>query len=255
MSFLTDIVASTRARLADWPRFDAPPIEHRASLAQALRSVSAMRSARPGVIAEIKRKSPSSGDLAPKLDAVSQATRYAEGGAVAISVLTEPTWFGGSLDDLRAVCAAVDRPVLMKDFVLDERQVDTAALLGASAVLLIVRLLDDERLQVLQRHARTCGLEALVECHDSDEIDRAVRSGASILGINNRDLDTLDVSRDRADKLLPRVPDRCIAVAESGYDDPAQVLALAGRCDGVLIGSSLVRDGRDPVEFLREVRR
>ncbi len=146
-----------------------------------------------GLIAEVKRRSPSKGDIAPGLDAVSQALAYEAAGADAVSVLTEPTRFGGSLEDLAAVAAAVRLPVLRKDFIVDAFQVREAATAGAAAVLLIVAALDDPTLAGLLDASRACGLDALVEVHDQAELLRAVGAGAHLIGVNNRDLRTLTV--------------------------------------------------------------
>ena len=162
------------------------------------------------VIAEVKRRSPSKGDIAPGLDAVAQARAYAAAGADAISVLTEPTRFGGSLDDLRAVCAAVDVPVLRKDFIVDRGQVWEAAEAGAAAVLLIVGILNDDRLHDLLIECLDCGLDPLVEVHDLDETRRASRAGCTLVGINNRDLVSLEV--DIADHRVPRPRPRPVHV-------------------------------------------
>ncbi|MDP6928572.1 MAG: indole-3-glycerol-phosphate synthase [Planctomycetota bacterium] len=246
MSFLEEIATATRARLADLP--SGNPVKGRAGrLIEALRGRESL-----SVIAEVKRRSPSRGELAPFADAVAQARRYQEGGASAISVLTEPSRFGGSLDDLQAVAAAVDVPVLMKDFLIDPEQVRVGALLGASACLLIVRMLSGGQLDEMLAACSDHGLDALVECHDVDEVDRAVRSRAVVLGINNRDLDTLEVDTRRASELLPRVPASAVAVAESGYLLPTDTHRLRGECDAVLIGSALMSTDT-PEAFLAEV--
>jgi indole-3-glycerol phosphate synthase len=198
--------------------------------------------AAPGVsvIAEVKRASPSRGDLAPGIDAVDQARSYAAGGAAAISVLTEPDRFKGTLADLRAV-AELGVPALRKDFTVDAYQVWEARANGASAVLLIVAALDDDALAALHLEAAEAGVAVLVEVHDEHELERAAAIDARIIGVNARDLRTFEVDRDAFARLRPGMPDGVIAVAESGIRGPDDVLA-AGRqgADAVLVGESLV---------------
>ncbi len=196
----------------------------------------------PGValIAEVKRASPSKGDLAPHLDAVDQARAYVDGGAHAISVLTEPDRFKGSLDDLRDV-AALGTPALRKDFTVDPYQVWEARAHGASGVLLIVAALTDDDLASLHAEAGEAGLTALVEVHDEAELDRAIAVGARVIGVNARDLRTFEVDRDAFARLRPAIPDGVVAVAESGVRGPEDVhRAAALGADAVLVGESLV---------------
>jgi indole-3-glycerol phosphate synthase len=189
------------------------------------------------VIAECKRRSPSRGVLRAAYDPVAIARGYATAGAAAISVLTEPTFFDGSLDDLRAVRAAVDVPVLRKDFVVTRYQVVEAAVAGADAVLLIVAALDDEGLRALAAYARTCGLDTLVEVHDEPELERALAARADLVGVNSRNLRTLEVSTDVLDRLAPRIPRVVVAVAESGLKTAGDLRRLrALRYDAFLIG-------------------
>ena len=203
------------------------------------------RLARPGthLIAEVKRSSPSAGAIAPAGDdLVARARAYEAGGAVAISVLCEPHWFGGSVDDLRAVRAAVAIPVLAKEFVVDERQLAGLRAAGADAVLLLAALHPGIRLGRLVERAREVGLEPLVEAHDERELDRALATGARLIGVNNRDLRTLTVDLDRADRLRSSIPAGRLAIAESGVRDPAVVARWrALGYDGVLVGEALVR--------------
>ncbi len=201
------------------------------------------------VIAEFKRKSPSAGSIRDD-DPGARALAYREAGASAVSVLTDPDAFGGALADLQAASAASGLPVLMKDFIVHPAQVRAGWAAGASAVLLIVRCLDDARLRRLHREVRSLGLDALVEVHDAAELDRALALDDAIVGINNRDLDTLRTDRRRARDLLPRVPSGRIAVAESGYLEPEHLVELRGRADAVLIGTALMR-AADPSAFLR----
>ena len=201
------------------------------------------------VIAEFKRKSPSTGAIRDD-DPASRAAAYLEAGASAISVLTDPDAFGGSLGDLQAASTASGLPILMKDFIVDPAQIRAGWAAGASAVLLIVRCLDDIRLRGLYEEVRSLGLDALVEVHDAAELDRALELEDAIVGINNRDLDTLQTDRRRAAALLPRVPRGRIAVAESGYVEPEHLAGLRGRADAVLIGTALMR-AADPSTFLQ----
>lgn len=246
MSFLREIVAETRARLPRLPRGEPGPRAARPRLLAALAGRE-----RLSVVAELKRSSPSRGALAPDADAVTQAARYADAGASAISVLTEPRRFGGSFDDLQEVAARLPLPVLMKDFVLSPEQARVAALLGASAFLVILRLVDDVLLGELANAAREYGLEMLLEIHDAGELERALAVDGAI-GVNNRDLDVLDVDRGRALALAERLPSDRVVVAESGYTSPEQTRPLVGTFDGVLIGSALMT-ATDPGAFLREV--
>ena len=170
----------------------------------------AFREAGSSVIAEVKRRSPSKGDLADIPDPAALATEYAAGGAAAISVLTEERRFGGSLDDLRAVRAAVDVPVLRKDFIVTPYQLVEARVAGADLALLIVAALDDDELTGLYNEARELGLTVLVEVHDEAETERAVALGAELIGVNARNLQTLEVDIDTFGRLAPLVPtDRC----------------------------------------------
>ncbi len=196
-----------------------------------------------GVIAEVKRASPSKGDLAPDLDAVVQATAYRDAEVAAISVLTEPARFKGSLDDLRAV-AALGTPSLRKDFTVDVHQVLQARLAGAAAVLLIVAALDDDDLAELARSARDCGLDCLVEVHDEEELRRALTIDPAVVGVNARDLRTFDVDRDAFARLRDSIPADVVAVAESGITGPDDVRRAASQgADAVLVGESLVTAG------------
>lgn len=212
--------------------------------------------ARPGisVIAEIKRASPSQGSIA-ELDAVAAAESYSRGGAAALSVLTEPRHFTGALEDLVSVGKAVDLPLLRKDFTVHPRMIEEAAVAGASAVLLIVALLAERTAEYLD-YARRLGLAALVEVHDELELDIALGAGADLIGVNNRDLRTLQVDLATAPRLcrLARASGyQGILVAESGYREPEQLMALAGVADAVLVGTSLAGSG-DLERALRRLR-
>lgn len=210
---------------------------------------------RPGlaVIAEIKRRSPSRGDLAPGLDPVRRAGLYARAGAAAISVLTDSDFFGGSLEDLAAVRASVSLPVLRKDFIVHPAQVWESRAIGADALLLILAALDDRALRTLYAETIDAGMEALVEVHDADEARRAVELGARIVGVNNRDLATFDVDLATSEELAPLLGGVDVTVAESGIHrvEDAQRMAEAGY-DGVLVGESLVT-APDPAALLTEL--
>lgn len=198
------------------------------------------------VIAEVKRSSPSQGTLAPIEDPAHLARQYADGGAATISVLTEERQFGGSLDDLRAVRAAVDVPILCKDFIVTSYQLWEARVAGADLALLVVAALDDLALTSLVDRSRSIGLTPLVEVHTGAELARAVQAGADLIGVNARDLRTLDVHRDTFTRLAPMIPHGIVRVAESGVRGPHDVLdyARAG-ADVVLVGETLVT-GKDP---------
>jgi len=207
----------------------------------------AERLTEPGLhlIAEIKRSSPSAGAIAGQAeDIVARARAYEAGGAAAISVLCEPHWFGGSVDDLRAVRAAVAIPVLAKEFVVDERQLPMLRAAGADLVLLLAVLHDSDALARLVAAALAIGLEPLVEAHDASEVAAAVASGARLIGLNNRDLRTLEVDTERAERLRTLVPDDRIVIAESGVRDAATVSRWrALGFDGALVGEALMRSG------------
>jgi indole-3-glycerol phosphate synthase len=248
MSVLDDIVAGVRADLAE--REAAVPLaDLRAALADVdapLDPMAHFRAPGSSVIAEVKRKSPSKGDLADIPDPAELAARYAVGGAAAISVLTEQRRFGGSLADLRAVRAAVDVPVLRKDFIVTSYQLVEARAAGADLALLIVAALDDDELRRLYDEARELGLTVLVEAHDEPETERAVALGAELVGINARNLKTLQIDTDTFGRLAPLVPDDRVLVAESGIFSEQDVKRFVSEgARAVLVGEALVKDG-DP---------
>jgi indole-3-glycerol phosphate synthase len=248
MSVLDDILVGVRADLAG--RQATTGI---ADLRAALADVDPPRDPMPhfrgpgsSVIAEVKRKSPSKGHLAEITDPADLARRYAAGGAAAISVLTEQRRFGGSLDDLRAVRAAVDVPILRKDFIVDSYQLVEARAAGADLALLIVAALPGDRLRRLHDEARELGLTVLVEVHDEAETQRAVELGAELIGVNARNLKTLAVDGDTFGRLAPLVPDDRVKVAESGIFSAADVQRYVDQGARVaLVGEALVKDG-DP---------
>ena len=210
-----------------------------------------LRRGHVGVIAEVKRRSPSKGWINRDLSAEDQARDYELGGAAAVSVLTEPLHFGGSTDDLSAVLAAVALPVLKKDFHVQPIQLVEARALGASAALIIARALAPDLLRTMVDAGRDLGLELLVEVRDEDELDRSLEAGASIIGINNRNLETLVIEAGTAERLLGRVPANVVAIAESGVSGRADVerVATCG-ADAVLVGSS-ISAASDPVSAVR----
>ena len=249
MTVLDDILAGVREDLAErQARTDLTTLQEMAAQRpSALPTESVLREGDTvKVIAEVKRSSPSKGALAAIADPAGLASDYEAGGASVISVLTERHRFGGSLDDLAAVRAAVDVPVLRKDFVLTSYQVWEARAHGADAVLLLVVALEQQALVSLVERVHSLGMTALVEVHDSEEVSRAVDAGARVIGINARDLRTLEVDRATVARLAPLVPNGVYRVAESGVRGPHDVLEYARNgADAVLVGESLVT-GRDP---------
>ena len=192
------------------------------------------------VIAEVKRRSPSAGSIREDIDPGERAALYAANGAAAISVLTDHPFFGGSMDDLRAAIGQCTLPVLRKDFIVDEVQILEARAAGASAVLLIVRVLGPGRLAALLRCAAGLGLDALVEVHTEAELEVALEADAGIVGINSRDLDTFTIDVETAWSLLGRIPSDRVAVAESGIFGQSDVVEAArAGADAVLIGTAL----------------
>ena len=228
------------------------------SMAPAISLFNALRTEHVGLIAEIKRASPSRGAIKPGLDAETQAKIYERGGAAAISVLTEPDSFGGADADVAAAAKATELPILRKDFHVSESQIYEARCLGASAALLIVRALEPGLLLRLLDAARAVDLETVVEVRDAAELDRALDAGAQIIGINNRNLETLVIEHGTAELLIPRIPPDVVAIAESGYKDRAGVERVAScGADAVLVGSflSAAADPAAEVERLAKVRR
>lgn len=253
MSVLDEIIAGVRLDLAE-RRAATSEADLRAALADVDPPRDPMPHFRaPGssVIAEVKRRSPSKGDLADIPDPAELAKAYAGGGAAAISVLTERRRFGGSLADLRTVRAAVDTPVLRKDFIVEPYQILEARAAGADLVLLIVAALGDDPLRSLYGYAGELGLTVLVEVHDEPEAERAVALGAELIGVNARNLKTLAVDEDTFGRLAPLVPDDRVKVAESGIFSPVDVKRFVSEGAGaVLVGEALVKDG-DPADAVR----
>lgn len=258
MDFMAAVVEKKRARLrhaqagASFYNLRASAYDVRSQASRHALRQALSNDAQVNVIAEIKRASPSKGDLGLSATVAETASAYSRGGAVAISVLTEEDYFRGSLADLRAVRRAVSLPVLRKDFIFDDYQIYEAAAAGADALLLIVTLLDDETLARLRTIAETeLGMDALVEVHTLEEMMRARASGASVIGVNNRNLHTFEVSIDVSLKLRTKAPAGAVLVSESGLKNGADLKRLreAGY-QGFLIGEALVAS-QDPASSLR----
>ena len=248
MSVLDDILDGVAADLAErMEQFPLDDLKRQAERqAPALDPMPAFRADGVSVIAEVKRCSPSKGALAPIADPAQLAVDYAAGGAAAISVLTEQRRFGGTLDDLRAVRARVDIPVLRKDFITTSYQLWEARAAGADMALLIVAALEQPALESLIERSRSIGLTPLVEVHDEDEVERALAADANLIGVNARDLKTLEVDRGTFERLSPLIPEGVVRVAESGVRGPHDVIEYAkAGANVVLVGETLVT-GDDP---------
>lgn len=258
MSVLSQIIETKKTRLTEAKR-RARPDELRSQALERRSGIAAHRflgalsdQEQPRIIAEIKRASPSKGVIREGVDPASLARDYQAGGAAAISVLTEADHFQGSLDDLCAVRAAVELPILRKDFIFEEYQLYEAAAAGADAILLIVAALDDEELKGLRRTAEDdLGLDALVEVHTAREMQRAIDSRATLIGVNNRNLHSLEVSLKTSIELAPLAPAKAFLVSESGIETSEDIhrLRLCGY-RAFLIGESLMR-AEDPARALQ----
>jgi indole-3-glycerol phosphate synthase len=252
VAFLTDVVDGVRRRLAADPPDEAALRARVAAMPPPRDLEAALRAPGVGVIAEIKRTSPSAGRIA-QADAGWRAATYQAAGAAAVSVLTEAAHFGGSLEDLRAARACTSLPVLRKDFLVHPAQVLEARAAGADAVLLIPAAVSDRELGALLAAARALGMSAVVEGHSAGDVDRALAAGARIVGVNARDLETLDVDPGRARGLLAAVPPDRVRVLESGIATWEDVrLARRAGADAVLVGEALMR-APDPAAKLREL--
>jgi indole-3-glycerol phosphate synthase len=254
-SVLDAIVAGVREDLAVREvEVDIAEVKRRAAAAPGPRDVLAdLRAPGVGVIAEVKRASPSKGALAPIADPAELAAAYAEGGARVISVLTEQRRFRGTLADLAAVRAAVDVAVLRKDFIVSPYQVHEARAYGADLVLLIVAALEQPALESLLDRVESLGMTALVEVHTEEECDRALEAGAKVIGVNARDLHTLEVDRTVFGRIAPGLPNDVLRIAESGVRGPGDLLTYAGwGADAVLVGEGLVTSG-DPAAAVRSL--
>jgi indole-3-glycerol phosphate synthase len=243
-TILEKIIEAKRARVETAKRNSDLAPTHPAERPHRFRSALSDRS-KPNIIAEFKRASPSKGLINDALAPADVARDYRDGGAAAISVLTEEDFFKGSLDDLRAVRSAVDLPILRKDFVFDAYQIYEAAQAGADAILLIVAILDDERLAELHAVAENeLGLDALVEVHTFEELERANKIGAKLIGVNNRDLKTFEVSLDISRELIKAKPRDAAMISESGLRSREDLIELSDLgYSGFLIGETLMRSG------------
>lgn len=255
MTYLDKILAAHRASAEEDDRSLDQLIEQANAVGpvrgfrRSLRSASGV-----AVISEIKRRSPSKGDLNPGLDPAHWAKSYQDGGASCLSVLTDEEFFGGSASDLATARQGCELPVLRKDFTVCANDVADARIMGADAILLIVAALSDEELGRLHRLATELSLDVLVETHDEAEVDRALEVGADLIGVNQRDLVTFEVDTARAVRLRARIPDGVVSVAESGISGPSDIppLVEAGY-QAVLVGESLVRSG-DPSTAVANLR-
>jgi indole-3-glycerol phosphate synthase len=253
MGFLSEFMTERRRSLGE-RRPDIAALEREVAGRPPVRPfVDALRRGRPAVIAEVKRASPSAGDIARTADPASQARGYVAGGAAAVSVLTEPSHFGGSLDDLRAVRSAVEVPLLRKDFLVAPFEVLEARAAGADAVLAIAAALEDDELRELLAAASDMGVTVLVEAHGDDDLERALATDATVIGVNARDLESLEVDLDAALSRLRRIPPDRIGVLESGVSSRAHVEAAvaAGAC-AILVGETLMR-AADPRAAVHEL--
>lgn len=248
MSVLDEILEGVRADLLTrQEQVSLDELKARAAEQEPCRSaMPALTGAAVAVIAEVKRASPSKGPLAPIADPSALASDYESGGAAAISVLTEGRRFGGSLDDLIAVRRAVDVPILRKDFIVSSYQLWEARAHGADLILLIVAALEQNALVSLIERTHSIGLTPVVECHTIEEVRRAADAGATVIGVNARNLRTLEVNRETFKELAPHIPSGVVRIAESGVRGPHDVIEYArAGADAVLVGESLVT-GRDP---------
>lgn len=254
-TYLDRILTAHRAAAAADDRAMAPLVAQARAQSTPRGFAAALRDAEGvGVIAEVKRRSPSKGALNAELDPAELAGAYERGGATCLSVVTDVEFFGGSPDDLRAARAATRLPVLRKDFTVSPADVCDARIMGADAVLLIAAALDDDELAELQTLALDVGLDALVEVHDEAELDRALAVGAHLIGVNQRDLVTFEVDSERAARVGRAIPRTVVRVAESGIRGPDDAAALAAvGFDAVLVGELLVTSG-DPESAVARLR-
>jgi len=258
-TFLEKILAAKRARVQLLKaRVDETELAERAVKlrrdAQPNRLTAALnQDGQPNLIAEIKRASPSKGVINAGIDVAELARKYRDGGAAAISILTEEDFFGGSLEDLHKVREAVDTPILRKDFIVDEFQIYESAAAGADAILLIVAALDVDELETFQSIARDLKMDVVVEVHNREEMEIAASIGAHIIGVNNRDLRTFEVSLDVSRELRGVAPTDALLIAESGIKTRAEILELMQLgYAGFLIGETLMSSG-DPEVTVREL--
>lgn len=248
MTILDQIIETKRQEIKTYTEIGSGETRYPAKnrLADSLRNA-------PGVISEIKRASPSKGAISMEVDVLGQARKYEAAGAAAISVLTDETYFKGSIEDLRKVAGAVSIPVLCKDFMISEIQIDRAKEAGATIILLIVAALEKAELQRLFGYASMLGLEVLVEVHDAEELAKALDLGAELIGINNRDLKTFQVSLERTAELAEQFPfgnDRLL-ISESGLHTEEDAAFVFGHgASGILVGEALMR-ADDPGAWIK----
>jgi indole-3-glycerol phosphate synthase len=253
VGFLTDLTDRIRADLERHPLDDGALLARAMARPPARDFVAVLRARTPALIAEVKRASPGAGDIAPGADPAAQARAYAAGGAAAVSVVTERTRFNGSLADLEAVRTAVDVPVLRKDFLLHPSQVIESRAHGADAVLLITASLRTLELAAMLAAARDLGLGVLLEAHADDDLDRALASTAEVIGVNARDLESLEVDPRRAREQLRRIPRDRVAVIESGIAERSDVVSAVGAgASAILVGEALMR-ADDPAGAIRRL--
>ena len=257
MGLLDDIRAQKAREIAALERLPPPARPASSPIRSALRALRRPKGEPLRLIAEVKFRSPSAGPLSRALSAIDRARAYEAGGAAMVSVLTDPTWFDGSLDDLQSAREQVAVPVLCKDFVLDPVQIDHAWAAGADAVLIIVRCIHDDSgrgsLGNLVAGCRTRGVEPFVEVIDERELERALEAGATLIGVNARDLDTLAMDAERAARVLASIPSDCVAVHLSGLKTRTDAAKIAtSRADAALIGEALMRRD-DPAGLMAEL--
>jgi indole-3-glycerol phosphate synthase len=257
LTILDEIIARKATEVAEAKARVAPEaLADRLSAAEPRRGFrrALVDSPAPAVIAEIKKRSPSKGEIRKDFDPVACATAYLDGGAAALSVLTDEHYFGGHLDFLGLAREAVPLPILRKDFMIDPYQIDEAMVFGADAILLIVAALEAGRLRDLYAYAKELGLDVLVEVHDAAELDRARTLGADLIGVNNRDLKTFSTRLEVTEVLAPKVPEQALLVAESGIHHPEDIRRLQDvGARAFLVGESLMRQ-RDPGDALKTLR-
>ena len=258
MNILEEIAAKTRERVAGAK--NKISLEEMKQQAESLNTETgfpfenAIKEGILSFICEVKKASPSKGLIAGDFPYVEIAKEYEKGGASAISVLTEPYWFMGSNEYLKEIRAAVDIPIIRKDFTVDEYMIYEAKVIGADAVLLICAILDDDSLKKYMQTADKLGLSALVETHDEEEVNRAVKAGARLIGVNNRDLRNFTVDINNSLRLRNLVPDNITFVSESGIKGEKEIRELAqGKVDGVLIGETMMRAGESRIETLKSL--
>lgn len=252
---LARIVDHKRAELRNTSRVERAELERTAADRTGVRNFrESLTRSEPAIIAEIKKASPSKGVLAEQFDPAAIARLYSAGGAAALSVLTDREFFQGSLDHLHAARQAVEVPVLRKDFTIEGFHIIEAAAHGADAILLIAALLDESELRRLRELAAQYRMAALVEVHDEAELDRALASGAELLGVNNRNLHTFEVTLETSLRLAEKIPAGIVKVAESGIQSPVDVKRLRGQgYSAFLVGEHLMKSA-DPSAALRELR-